>query len=261
MLPIPETPSAAAAQPTPDHLISFLKAIPDGRYRRGVRYPQWFLPLVAVLGLNFKRWPSDGIVLYLFNKAHLQQFGQVLQAWMISQIPGGADGLEPLVCDGKSLRGSSIKTDDGSHRKGLRPTPSMSPRSPSTPSQFQGKRQIPFTATDHEKCHGRDGLRGVRRHLFLTSVRMSPKGLLCLIRQRWSIDNEWHWARDAQLGEDAHRYANRTGAPVFSFLRTILMNLLRRGGDRSIRQGLRELAHDIQGMLSLGSVASRVGST
>jgi type VI protein secretion system component VasF len=48
---MPETPSAAATQPTPDHLISFLKAIPDGRYRRGVRYPQWFLLLVAVLGI------------------------------------------------------------------------------------------------------------------------------------------------------------------------------------------------------------------
>ena len=36
----------------PDNLISFLKAIPDGRYRRGVRYPQWFLLLVAVLGIG-----------------------------------------------------------------------------------------------------------------------------------------------------------------------------------------------------------------
>ena len=31
-------------------LITFLKAIPDCRYRRGVRYPQWYLLLVAVLG-------------------------------------------------------------------------------------------------------------------------------------------------------------------------------------------------------------------
>ena len=44
-------PSAAATQPTPDDLIRFLKAIPDSRYRRGVRYPQWFLLLVAVLGI------------------------------------------------------------------------------------------------------------------------------------------------------------------------------------------------------------------
>jgi len=34
------------------------------------------------------------------------------------------------------------------------------------------------------------------------------------------------------------------------------MNLLRRGGYRSIRQGLRELAYDIMGMLALGGVAA-----
>jgi len=62
--------------------------------------------------------------------------------------------------------------------------------------------------------------------------------------------------RDTQLGEDAHRYANRTGAAVFSFLRTVVMNLLRRGGYRSIRQGLRELAYDIKGILALGGVTS-----
>lgn len=133
----------AADQAVPADLISFLKAIPDGRYRRGVRYPQWFLLLVAVLGIlsgcrssrdleafakrhredlnqalgvDFKRWPSDATFLYLFNKAHLQQFGDVLQAWMIRQIPGGAEGLEQLVCDGKTLRGSAIETEDGKHR-------------------------------------------------------------------------------------------------------------------------------------------------
>ncbi len=61
-------------------------------------------------------------------------------------------------------------------------------------------------------------------------MQPGSEALLRLIRQRWSIKNEWHWARDAQLGEDAHRYANRIGAPVFSFLRTIVMNLLGRGG-------------------------------
>jgi len=39
--------SAAADQPAPADLISFLKAIPDGRYRRGVRYP---LPGVNYVG-------------------------------------------------------------------------------------------------------------------------------------------------------------------------------------------------------------------
>ena len=135
-----ETLIAAVDQPTANDLISFLKAIPDGRYRRGVRYPQWFLLLVAVLGilsgcrssrdleafarrqrealnqalgLDFKRWPSDATFLYLFNRAHLQEFGLVLQAWMISQIPGGAEGLDQLVCDGKTLRGSIESTANG----------------------------------------------------------------------------------------------------------------------------------------------------
>ena len=140
---MPQNCSGAVDQLAPADLISFLKAIPDGRFRLGVRYPQWFLLLVAVLGilsgcrssrdleafakrhrkalnqalgLDFKRWPSDATFLYLFNKAHLQQFGEVLQAWMISQIPGGTEGLDQLVCDGKTLRGSAIETEDGNHR-------------------------------------------------------------------------------------------------------------------------------------------------
>ncbi|QPN67157.1 hypothetical protein [Synechococcus sp. CBW1006] len=32
-------------------LITFIKAIPDGRHRRGVRNPQWYLLLVTVLGI------------------------------------------------------------------------------------------------------------------------------------------------------------------------------------------------------------------
>jgi hypothetical protein len=63
-----ETHSAAFHPPAADDLISFLKAIPDGRYRRGVRYPQWFLLLVAMLGLDFKPRPSADTLLYLFTR-------------------------------------------------------------------------------------------------------------------------------------------------------------------------------------------------
>ncbi len=142
-LSMAESLCSADEQDVPVNLISFLKAIPDGRYRRGVRYPQWYLLLVAVLGilsdcrssrdleafakrhrealnqalgLNFKRWPTDATFLYLFNKAHLEQFGEVLQAWMVSQIPGGTTALDQLVCDGKTLKGSAIETADGNHR-------------------------------------------------------------------------------------------------------------------------------------------------
>jgi hypothetical protein len=48
---------------------------------------------------------------------------------------------------------------------------------------------------------------------------------------------------------------------VFLFLRTIVMNLLCCSGYRSIRQGLRELASEIQGMLALGEVAMALSTS
>ena len=42
---------------------------------------------------------------------------------------------------------------------------------------------------------------------------------------------------------------------VSVLLRTVVMNLLCRGSYRSIHQGLRELAYDIRGMLTLSGVA------
>ncbi len=41
--------------------------------------------LNQALGLTFKRWPSDANFPYLFNKVHLQEFGQVPLAWMSNQ--------------------------------------------------------------------------------------------------------------------------------------------------------------------------------
>jgi hypothetical protein len=38
---------------TPDQadLIGFFQGLPEGRKRRGIRYPQWFLLLLAILGV------------------------------------------------------------------------------------------------------------------------------------------------------------------------------------------------------------------
>ncbi len=47
---------------------------------------------------------------------------------------------------------------------------------------------------------------------------------------------------------------------MFAFLRTIVMSLLLRSGYRSNRQGLRELAYEIKGMLALGGM-QKVGPT
>ena len=149
--------------------------------------------------------------------------------------------------------------------------------------QFQGKRHIPFLAMDHEIGHGRniawtlrakqapehireawigtswivemtaDGIRDGKpfwaTHLTLTSLRTTPEALLQLVRDRWSIEG-WHWIRDTQLHEDAHRYRGN-GAGAMATLRTAAMNLLRLAGFQPIRAGLQTVMHDIKALLAM----------
>ena len=75
--------------------------------------------------------------------------------------------------------------------------------------------------------------------------------LLQHVRERWSIENSWHWPRDTQLREDAHRYREVNGVQILATLRSLAMNALRLAGFWSITEGLAALAHDIPGMLAL----------
>ena len=50
------------------------------------------------MGLIFKCWHSDATFLYLFDEANMQAFGQVPQAWMMSQIGQvPLSGVKPLA--------------------------------------------------------------------------------------------------------------------------------------------------------------------
>jgi hypothetical protein len=95
----------------------------------------------------------------------------------------------------------------------------------------------------------RDGKPFRHIHHFITTLRTSPKALLRLVRQRWAIENEWHWVRDVRLGEDAHRYSERNGVQVLALLRTLALNLMRTNGFRSIREGQIAVSHDISRLL------------
>jgi len=130
---LPVEPAAAG------DLISFLKALPDCRMRRGVRFPQWWMLLVAILailsnegslvgierfarrhrevlnellGTDFGKEPSDSTFRLLFSQLDVAGFETLLRQWMSAQ-PGVAEGLETLVCDGKTLRGSIAEADSG----------------------------------------------------------------------------------------------------------------------------------------------------
>jgi hypothetical protein len=133
---VPETASA----PSNLDLISFLRAIPDARMRRGVRIPAWYLLLVAVLGIlsgcqslrdlegfairhlavlteslgiKLRRPPSDSSFRYFFHQVDVAALCAAIRDWTIAQIPGGAADLDQVVCDCKTLRGSIKPTASG----------------------------------------------------------------------------------------------------------------------------------------------------
>jgi hypothetical protein len=133
---VPQSVSAA----TDLDLISYLKAIPDARMRRGVRIPAWYLLLVAVLGIlskceslrdlerfarrhhavltealgiDLKRPPSDSAFRYFFLQVDVATVCAAIRDWTIAQIPGGPGDLDQLICDGKTLRGSIEPTSGG----------------------------------------------------------------------------------------------------------------------------------------------------
>ena len=74
----------------------------------------------------------------------------------------------------------------------------------------------------------RDGQPFQAQHQFLTSLRTAPEALLQRVRDRWSMEG-WHWIRETQLKEEAHRYRGNS-AEAMATLRTAVLNLLRLAG-------------------------------
>jgi len=126
-------------------LIAFLQALPEGRKRRGVRYPQWLLLLMAILAilsgcrsardlerfakrhlqafgaaldLELPKAPCDSTFLYLFERVDIEQLFSLLREWMLAQIADQNKDFDQLICDGKTLRGSAAQLDgaDGATR-------------------------------------------------------------------------------------------------------------------------------------------------
>jgi hypothetical protein len=97
----------------------------------------------------------------------------------------------------------------------------------------------------------RDGKPTDETRYYVTSLRAGAEALLRHVRDRWSIENSWHWPRDTQLKEDSHRYREVNGVQIMATLRSLAMNALRLDGFWSITEGLAALAHDIRGLLAL----------
>jgi predicted transposase YbfD/YdcC len=102
------------------------------------------------------------------------------------------------------------------------------------------------------RSHGiREGKPQDETRYYVSSLRTGAKALLRAIRQRWSIENSWHWVRDVPLREDAHRYREFNGVQILAMLRSLAINALRLEGIWSITEGIAAMAHDIKGLLTL----------
>lgn len=102
------------------------------------------------------------------------------------------------------------------------------------------------------RSHGsREGKPQDETRCDVSSLRTGAKALLKAIRQRWSIENSWHWVRDVPLRKDAHRYREDNGVQILATLRSLAINALRLDGIWSITEGIAALAQDIKGLLRL----------
>ncbi len=107
--------------------------------RRGVRFHQWWMLLVAILairsgqgshlgierfakqhrkglnqllGIHFGKPTSDSTFRLLLAQLDVDGFKALLQEWMAAQ-PGVSDTVDTLVCDGNTIRGSIAETASG----------------------------------------------------------------------------------------------------------------------------------------------------
>ena len=69
--------------------------------------------LNEALGIQLRRPPSDSAFRFFLLQLDVSAVCTAIRDWPIAKIPGGADDLDQLVCDGKTLRRSIEPTANG----------------------------------------------------------------------------------------------------------------------------------------------------
>lgn len=86
---------------------------------------------------------------------------------------------------------------------------------------------------------------------YLSSLSVEAMEFALGIRCHRDIENGLHWVKDVVLKEDAAPFAHPTAATNWSIIRTIVLNLIRDWGYRSLSKAQRFLQHDLDKLFHL----------
>jgi len=186
---------------------------------------------------------AKGVTSLVVGKAEGRQWRQLLEFLLIAPLPGGIEGAEHLGQQFAVFGGFLEITAAAQDQLLLQPPFHMAM------GCLDDAVLVGHAAVVAAGGQAVVGAEDQKRMSLDTSIRTTPEALLQQVRDRWSIEG-WHWIRDTQLHDDAHRYRGN-GAGVMATLRTAALNLLRLTGFRSIRSGMQAVMHDITALLAM----------
>ena len=96
-----------------------------------------------------------------------------------------------------------------------------------------------------ERWGMRQGKSFRNKQFYMSSALSSAREWQRLVRGHWAIENRLHWPKDVAMGEDAYRLTDGVALCNWSLLRSLIINIIRLNGYKSVKDALRRLANRI----------------
>jgi predicted transposase YbfD/YdcC len=97
----------------------------------------------------------------------------------------------------------------------------------------------------------REGKPYQEKIFYLSSLKMTAQEFGIKIREHWKIENQLHWVKDVVLQEDKSRIRSGKAPQNMAIIRSIVINIFRKNGIKSITEGLRMLSNNIKYLFGL----------
>lgn len=89
-------------------------------------------------------------------------------------------------------------------------------------------------------------------HFFISSLspKIDPKVFFDGIRNHWGIES-YHYVKDVSFKEDSSRIRKKNAPENMSLLRSVIINIFRSKGVKSIPKYIRKIAHNMSSLRRL----------